>query len=112
MRSFQKKWCIGGFFYKNLAGSCEVAQRAVKSSAIDGARCLLPVSNGERNFKMTYLRAPEELDAKIADLSFSARVVFLCKFLSSETFYFSRNLILKISACELNKQTNLKSWDR
>ena len=31
---------MGGVFYLNLARSCEVAQRAVKSSAIDGARCL------------------------------------------------------------------------
>ena len=28
------------FLNKNLGGACEVAQRAVKSSAIDGARCL------------------------------------------------------------------------
>ena len=36
----KKKGFMGGVFYLNLARSCEVAQRAVKSSAIDGARCL------------------------------------------------------------------------
>ena len=36
----KKKGFIGGGFYSNPWPSCEVAQRAVKSSAIDGARCL------------------------------------------------------------------------
>ena len=40
MRRLPKKGFMGGVFYLNLARSCEVAQRAVKSSAIDGARCL------------------------------------------------------------------------
>ena len=45
-----------------------------------------------------------ELEAKIADLSFSARVHFLCKFVFSDFFYFSRNRGRKIKTCELNNQ--------
>ena len=39
MRRLPKNGCLGGAFCLDL-GACEVAQRAVKSSAIDGARCL------------------------------------------------------------------------
>ena len=41
---------------------------------------LLPLANGECNFKLTYLRAQTELEAKIAYLSVSAKVNFLLKF--------------------------------
>ena len=53
---------------------------------------------------MTQLFSPMELEAKIADLSFSARVYFLCKILFSVIFYFSRNRGRKIKTCELNNQ--------
>ena len=46
-----------------------------------------------------------ELEAKIADLSFSARVHFLCNFCYQIVFIFLRNSILKIESCELNMQT-------
>ena len=45
-----------------------------------------------------------ELEAKIADLGFSARLYFLRKFLFSDFFYFSRNRDQKIKLFELNMQ--------
>ena len=45
-----------------------------------------------------------ELEAKIADLSVSAKVHFFLKFLSKNIFNFLRNLILKILMFGLNKQ--------
>ena len=38
---------------------------------------ILPLSKGGSEFKLTYLRALKELEAKIADLSVSAKVHFL-----------------------------------
>ena len=38
------------------------------------------LSNGSSEFKMTYLRAPAELDNIIADLGFSAKVLFFLYF--------------------------------
>ena len=45
-----------------------------------------------------------ELEAKIADLSFSARVDFLNKIFFSDFLYFSRNHGRKFKTCELNNQ--------
>ena len=45
-----------------------------------------------------------ELEAKIADLAFSAKVYFLCKIFFPDFFYFSRNRDRKIKSFELNKQ--------
>ena len=45
---------------------------------------LLHVPNGEINFDLTYLRAPEELGNRIADLSFSEKRKFLFQFVSKE----------------------------
>ena len=41
---------------------------------------LLPVPKGKRNFKMTYLEAQMELEGILADLAFSARVIFFHHF--------------------------------
>ena len=41
-----------------------------------------------------------ELEAKIADLGFSARVHFFLQFFSSNFFSRPRNFILKIELCE------------
>ena len=63
---------------------------------------LLPVSNLGSRFKMTYLRAPEELDDIIADLGFSAKVLFFLIFLLKNISGARRNLIFEIAVCELN----------
>ena len=65
---------------------------------------LLPVTNGACNFKSTYLRAPAKLDDKMADLAFSARVVFFLKFLSKNIFSARRKLFFKIDTLELISQ--------
>ena len=43
---------------------------------------LLHVPKGEGNFKMTYLEAQMELEGILADLAFSAKVIFFHQFLS------------------------------
>ena len=63
---------------------------------------LLPVSKVERDFKLTSLLPFLEDEAKIADLSFSAKVKFLCKFSKIRKNYVFQKSILKIEACELN----------
>ena len=47
---------------------------------------LLPVTNVGCKFKLTFLRAPEELDDIIADLDVSARVDFFAEFFISKFF--------------------------
>ena len=56
---------------------------------------LLPVPKGEGNFKPTYLRAPTELANILADLAFSAILVFLFKILFKNFHgdFFYRGLI-------------------
>ena len=71
---------------------------------------VLHVSNGKVKFKMTYLRAQEELANNIPDLEFSAKRYFLFNFLSKnihgENFY--RDLIYFM--CELRCGTVLFSF--
>ena len=47
---------------------------------------LLPESNSEVHFKMTYLEGYWELEGILADLAFSARVHFLYQFLSKNIY--------------------------
>ena len=51
---------------------------------------VLRVPNGERNFKMTYLRAPWIIFNIIAYLSFSAKTYFLCNFFL-QNFHFEKS---------------------
>ena len=62
---------------------------------------LLPVTSVRSNFKLTFLRAPEELDDIIADLDVSAGVVFLLHFLFQNFPSARQNLIFKIGMFEL-----------
>ena len=48
---------------------------------------LLPMSNLGSKFKLTYLRAQEEFEALLPDLSVSSRVYFLSNFLVSENHF-------------------------
>ena len=57
-----------------------------------GKSKLLPLANGERHFKFTYLRAPMELGDKIADSCVSAKVIFLLNFLSKNIHSARRNV--------------------
>ena len=56
-------------------------------------QCVLPVTNVGCKFKLTFLRAPEELDDIIADLDVSARVVFFAEFFISKFFLSSTKSI-------------------
>ena len=67
--------------------------------------CVLPVSNGELNFKSTVLRAPKELDDIIADLSFSARVYFFLIFLFENICGARRKIMLLFWMFELRRET-------
>ena len=62
------------------------------------------MTNGEGSFKMTVLRAPDELDDIIADLSVSAKVHFFLHFLSKNISGARRNLILKNTMSELKSK--------
>ena len=63
------------------------------------------MSNGVSDFKSTYLRAPKELDDKIADSERSPRVYFLVSILSKNIYGARRKSILKFTSFELKEPT-------
>ena len=62
---------------------------------------VLPVTSVGCNFKLIFLRAPEEFDDIIADLDVSARVVFFVNLLFQNFPSGRQNLIFKIGMFEL-----------
>ena len=66
---------------------------------------VLPVSNLGSDFKSTYLRAPKELDDKIADSERSPRVYFLVSIWSKNIYGARRKSILKFTSFELKEPT-------
>ena len=66
---------------------------------------LLHVPNGERNFKLTYRPPFLSVEAKIADLSFSAKWYFLCKFWKIRKKFRKKYRGLIFLTCELRSET-------
>ena len=68
---------------------------------------LLPVPKGKGKFKMTYLEAQMELEGILADLAFSAKVIFFHQFLS-KTFDSEKSYLdLKYFSFELRCITQI-----
>ena len=61
--------------------------RAPKGGSNGMQHGILPMSNQRSEFKLTYLRAQEEFEALLPDLSVSSRVYFLSNFLVSENHF-------------------------
>ena len=70
------------------------------------------VPKGERNFKLIPWAPFWSVEAKIADLSFSAKTYFLCKFwkIRKKFEFFYRGL--KFFMCELRSETFLKQFSK
>ena len=66
---------------------------------------VLHVPNGERNFKLTYRPPFLSVEAKIADLSFSAKWYFLCKFWKIRKKFRKKYRGLIFLTCELRSET-------
>ena len=70
---------------------------------------LLPVRNQPVNLYLRYLRAPTELDDKMADLGFSAIVYFFLYFFWKNIFGARRKIIFNFKKNELSRESFFKN---